>query len=94
MCWGKRPREMRCMRLPWNGILRSLGKGQSTCSREWGFAVEFSLFYQKIPPDSAGEQLERERKGFAMKSQNLQKNVSTVPPLLRLKLKVTIYVSQ
>lgn len=36
--------------IPWNGILRSLGEGHSTCSREWGFAEESSLFYQKITP--------------------------------------------
>lgn len=47
------------MRLPWKGILRSLGEGQRTCSREWGFAEESSLFYHKIPPDSAGERGER-----------------------------------
>lgn len=57
--WEKRPSQMKCMRLPWKGILRSLGERQRTCSREWGFAEKSSLFYQKIPPVSAGEGGER-----------------------------------
>lgn len=74
------PNEMLKASPEWNSQVSGRGTEQD---REWGFAEESSLLSENTPLTV----LERERKGFAMKSQSLQKNVSTVaPPFLQLKL--------
>lgn len=58
--------EMHQAPLEWN--FQVSGRGTEHLQQGiGGSAEEFSLFYQEMSPDSAGEQLEREGKGFAMK---------------------------